>query len=569
MSHTAPTHRPSPDLSPRGRGILIAALFVAAIHSPALRAELLPEQVAVVAARGNRESQELAEYYLKARGIPATHLCLVDMPLGETCPRDQWTWAVRPEIRKWLDEHDPQRQLKCLVTVRGVPLKVSAVEIGPDETKYRLFLEGDRAKRLELLAEVGKQLDALAPDVAIPTADPAAAAPATGGSEARNSLERHLRDAQARIAKLSGAELEQAGAQLRQLAVIAGGSRALVMGLERQAAEAENVELRTQYDMLRGRLAGLAEMQAVLEQSPPGYDRDMQVLAALERNGGQLAILEWLDQQLAVLAKNETGASLDSELALVYWPDDYQLLRWQPNYLRAGFEATQWRMVRPTMMVARIDGPTLELARGLIDAAIQTETDGLTGKAYFDARGTAKLEDAAPTPGSYEDYDRALLAVAKGFSEQTTIETTLNNGPELFQAGQCPDAALYCGWYSLAKYVDAFEWRPGAVAYHLASSEADTLQAGDSEVWCKRLIEDGVAATIGPVYEPYLMAFPRPEQFFGLLLKGELTLAECYYRTLPFNSWMMVLVGDPLYRPFKNRTVLRDGAAAAVSVPTP
>jgi uncharacterized protein (TIGR03790 family) len=181
----------------------------------------------------------------------------------------------------------------------------------------------------------------------------------------------------------------------------------------------------------------------------------------------------------------------------------------------------------------------------------------------------AKLEGAAPTTGSYEDYDRALLAVAKGFSEQTTIETTLNNGPELFQPGECPDAALYCGWYSLAKYVDAFEWRPGAVAYHLASSEADTLQAGGSEVWCKRLIEDGVAATIGPVYEPYLIAFPRPEQFFGLLVKGELTLAECYYRTLPFNSWMMVLVGDPLYRPFKNRNVAREGAAAAVSTPAP
>ena len=74
------------------------------------------------------------------------------------------------------------------------------------------------------------------------------------------------------------------------------------------------------------------------------------------------------------------------------------------------------------------------------------------------------------------------------------------------------------------------------------------------------MIEDGVAATIGPVYEPYLMAFPRPEQFFGLLLEGQLTLVECYYRTLPFNSWMMTLIGDPLYRPYKN---VRVGKAAA------
>src|SRR5690606_3196617 len=129
----------------------------------------------------------------------------------------------------------------------------------------------------------------------------------------------------------------------------------------------------------------------------------------------------------------------------------------------------------------------------------------------------------------------------------------------LFQAGDCPEAALYCGWYSLAKYVDAFDWAPGAVAYHLASSEATTLRKADSQVWCKRLIEDGVAATIGPVDEPYLFAFPRPEEFFALVLRGELSLVECFYQTQPFNSWRMILIGDPLYRPFKNRPMQNVG----------
>ena len=68
------------------------------------------------------------------------------------------------------------------------------------------------------------------------------------------------------------------------------------------------------------------------------------------------------------------------------------------------------------------------------------------------------------------------MVTAKGIEEQTTIEVVLNTGPELFKAGECPEAALYCGWYSLAKYVDAFDWQRGAVAYHLASSEAATLR---------------------------------------------------------------------------------------------
>jgi hypothetical protein len=36
-----------------------------------------------------------------------------------------------------------------------------------------------------------------------------------------------------------------------------------------------------------------------------------------------------------------------------------------------------------------------------------------------------------------------------------------------------------------------------------------------------------------------------------LLVDGRLTLAECYTASMPYWSWQMVLIGDPLYRPFK------------------
>jgi uncharacterized protein (TIGR03790 family) len=214
-------------------------------------------------------------------------------------------------------------------------------------------------------------------------------------------------------------------------------------------------------------------------------------------------------------------------------------------------------------MVSRIDAPTLRLAKGLVDTAISVEKSGLRGTAYFDARGLAKIDDTNLQPGSYPDYDRALLQLAKAMNEQTDIKVVLENTPQLFQPGQCKDAALYCGWYSLGKYIDAFEWVPGAVGYHLASAEAATLRDPGSQVWCKKMLEHGVCATIGPVYEPYLAAFPRPEEFFSLLIHGELTLVECYSLTNPYNSWMMVLIGDPLYRPFKYRA----GLAASPSQP--
>jgi uncharacterized protein (TIGR03790 family) len=119
----------------------------------------------------------------------------------------------------------------------------------------------------------------------------------------------------------------------------------------------------------------------------------------------------------------------------------------------------------------------------------------------------------------------------------------------LFQPGDCPRAALYCGWYSLAKYVDAFDFVPGAVGFHIASSEAVSLRQPDSGQWCPNLLKKGITATLGPVAEPYLAAFPQPDAFFSELFVGR-CLVEAFYRTKRFNSWQMVLIGDPLYTPF-------------------
>ena len=46
---------------------------------------------------------------------------------------------------------------------------------------------------------------------------------------------------------------------------------------------------------------------------------------------------------------------------------------------------------------------------------------------------------------------------------------------------------------------------------------------------------------------------------------GEFTLVECYARSVLFCSWMTVLVGDPLYNPFKKNAKLK----LADGVPSP
>src|SRR4029079_16004913 len=117
--------------------------------------------------------------------------------------------------------------------------------------------------------------------------------------------------------------------------------------------------------------------------------------------------------------------------------------------------------------------------------------------------------------------------------------------------------ALYCGWYSLANYVDCCQFEPGAVAYHIASSEAGTLRNPSRGQGCKTLLDRGVIATLGPGAEPYTVGFPKPAEFFGFLVTGEYTLVECYARSLLLTSWQMVLVGDPLYNPYAKTPKLR------------
>jgi uncharacterized protein (TIGR03790 family) len=68
-----------------------------------------------------------------------------------------------------------------------------------------------------------------------------------------------------------------------------------------------------------------------------------------------------------------------------------------------------------------------------------------------------------------------------------------------------------------------------------------------STVRCKSMLEEGAAAVIGSVDEPDVQAFPVPRRFFfGLLVEGSLTLAECYAAGTPWLSWRMVLIGAPL-----------------------
>lgn len=294
-----------------------------------------------------------------------------------------------------------------------------------------------------------------------------------------------------------------------------------------------------------GRREPLSTMEGRLKDLRQSLDQENDAIARLEA-AKSTASAEYQQHQARLaeirmdmdrITGRETDASVDSELSMILCTA-YDLYRWQPNLLR-GPEVQPFR----TMMVSRLDGPSYEIARGLIDKAISAEIKPLAGEACIDSRSLFGND-------TYCYYDESLRGLTLLTRLRTTLTVREESTPSLFPPGSCPQTALYCGWYNVRTYVDAFKFVNGAVGYHIASFEAVDLHDPNSPQWCPSLLMHGITATLGPVAEPYLPAFPEPKAFFGELFEGR-CLVEAYYRTNPFNSWQMLLLGDPLYIPFR------------------
>lgn len=252
--------------------------------------------------------------------------------------------------------------------------------------------------------------------------------------------------------------------------------------------------------------------------------------------------------QIARNGRFDSRAAVDSELMLLWW-EKYDLRGWANNPLYWQIPENVRANSPKTLLACRLDGPTPEVAKRLVDDAMEAEKEGLQGKVYVDARGIGYDPKGDPGLG-YGGYDQSMRDMAALLKDEAKLEVVLDDKGELFTADSCPDCALYCGWYSLANYVDSFKFRRGAVAWHLASSEAVSLRQEGAKYWCKNLLEKGACATLGPVGEPFTIGFPKPAEFFGLLATGKYTLVECYGRTVMLSSWMGTLIGDPLYNPY-------------------
>ncbi len=249
------------------------------------------------------------------------------------------------------------------------------------------------------------------------------------------------------------------------------------------------------------------------------------------------------DRAESNLIGSQNQASVDSELSLLGF-FTRQISGATANSYFQNFRPIKELGGAPLLLVSRLDAPTADIVRRMISDSVAAEKSGLWGRAYVDG--------AHHTDGGLADGDKWLKTVVKDL-RWVGIPTVYDEKPAIFPSGfPVTDCSLYYGWYAGgiggALADPGFAFTPGAVAVHIHSFSASSLRHADAG-WVAPLLVKGAAASLGNVYEPYLQMTAHLDILNDRLLHG-FTLAESAYMATRALSWMTVVVGDPLYRPF-------------------
>jgi len=244
--------------------------------------------------------------------------------------------------------------------------------------------------------------------------------------------------------------------------------------------------------------------------------------------------------------RGKSIAAVDSELSLCLL-EGYQV---EGSFRNPVYNSVSWADAGGAgalvMICSRLDAPTPDIVRRMIDDALTTERYGLQGRALVDARG---IRSGGYFSGDY--WLRNAYDKLRGSAYDAMLDS---QEPVLNTAYPLEDVAVYLGWYTenvegaIAR--EDFRFAPGAVAYHLHSGAAKTLRS-DSAHWAGPLLARGATATMGAVHEPYLRLTVDLDIFTHRLCTG-FSFGESAYMALPVLSWQMAIIGDPLYRPFRN-----------------
>ncbi len=531
--------------------VCIFTIFLTVIATVSTVHALSPTDLIVVYNQNIPGSKDVAGYYASKRSVPLSNLVGVDVTESESIHRADYETKMILPLRNAVKKLQLAGHKPAILLVYGIPLRVIDTSNPELSSQNENLIYGKVSEYKRLVQQQGIQLEMLINKgkTTIVTHEKQNIE-SIQTKEVVKSVKKTVMSAFEYLKNYVPVAAERENfSKVVSLLFRMEGMAPLVHEVKNQIASMDKEE-RSLFLQKNNLLKFNAVLNSQLtEMQFRGFtpEKALEVSTIIRMVKGVIGELLFWDIQYRKKA-GMTSASVDSELTLVL-VENFQLSSWLINpFMKEYSKVPGIEFIRrKTIMVSRLDAPSADMAKRMVDDALEIEQSGLTGTVYIDSRGI----DDTDKKNNYGRYDKHLRNLHSIIKSTSSLPVVMDNKPELFPEKTCADAAIYVGWYSLAEYVDSFEWKKGAVGFHIASSEASTLRRKGSQVWCKRMIEEGVTATLGPVDEPYLSSFPLPDVFFPLLMTGKLTLLETYFRSIPFLSWRMTLIGDPLYTPFK------------------
>jgi uncharacterized protein (TIGR03790 family) len=237
--------------------------------------------------------------------------------------------------------------------------------------------------------------------------------------------------------------------------------------------------------------------------------------------------------------KGRDWASVDGELALTRY-GDYSIDGEIRNPILDSAERIT--LESRILVVSRLDGPTVEIAKGLVEKAILAEALGCHGESFLDTRGLTSGD-------GYQDRDDLMEKVEDSWKVANLAYSHDRLGP-VYDVSSRAQTLHYYGWYAgnPGDWKGAVKFRTGGICIHLHSFSGSTVRNVE-QAWVAPLLNWNATCSYGTCYEPYTVGFPYENIFWDRLVKGW-SFGEAGQVANHLLSWQAVFCGDPLYTPY-------------------
>lgn len=142
--------------------LLVGLALALGVRSWGTTAGMTRQDILIVVNQASPTSLRIGEYYRLARGIPKNNVCAINCPTTETTSLSTYQEQIATPVKDFLTTHSLQDQIKCIVTTKGVPLRMAQAErYGSIDSALALLLSDSTYGRMGTGAYTPPQFSAI------------------------------------------------------------------------------------------------------------------------------------------------------------------------------------------------------------------------------------------------------------------------------------------------------------------------------------------------------------------------------------------------------------------------